>query len=109
MQPEKRFKVGACSASVFVNEIETVNGKTTLKTVNLQRTYKDKNGEFQHTTSFTVNDIPKAVLALNKAFDTHSSTSTRRWPTIGTRKTSSTGRRKSQVSLSTSLNLDYRK
>lgn len=40
-----------------------------MKSVSLQRAYKDKNGNFQHTTSFKDNDIPKAVLALWKAYD----------------------------------------
>lgn len=68
-QPEKRFKVGACTASVFVNEINTQNGKASIKSVNLQRVYKDKEGNFQHATSFGANDIPKAVLALSKAYE----------------------------------------
>ncbi len=68
-QPEKGFKVGGCTASVFVNEINTGNGKATVKSVNLQRAYKDKEGNFQHATSFKANDIPKAVLALLKAYD----------------------------------------
>ena len=37
--------------------------------VSLQRAYKDKEGKFQHTTSFKANDIPKAILALSKAYD----------------------------------------
>ena len=66
-QPEKKFKVGACSAAVFANQVNTADGKAVVKNVVLQRTYRDNNGDFQHTTSFRVNDIPKAVLALNKA------------------------------------------
>ena len=69
MQPEKRFKVGACTASIFSNEVNTADGKKDLKSVSLQRTYKDKDGSFKHTTSFKVNDIPKAVLALSKAYE----------------------------------------
>lgn len=68
-QPEKRFKVGACSASVFANQVNSANGPGVMKSVALQRTYKDKEGNFQHTTSFNANDIPKAVLALIKAYD----------------------------------------
>ena len=68
-QPEKRFKCGACSASVFVNEVKTAEGMLPLKSVSLQRTYKDKDGNFQHATSFGANDIPKGVLALTKAYD----------------------------------------
>ena len=68
-KPEKKIKVGAVTASVFANEIDGKNGKAVVKSVSLQRTYKDKNGEFQHTTSFGPNDIPKAVLALSKAYE----------------------------------------
>ncbi len=68
-QPEKRFKVGACTASIFVNEVSTGNGKTTMKNVSLQKAYKDKDGQFQHSTSFRANDIPKAILALSKAYE----------------------------------------
>ena len=68
-QPEKKFTVGACSAAVFANEVKTTNGTTVMKNVVLQRTYRDNNGDFQHTTSFRVNDVPRAVLALNKAYD----------------------------------------
>ena len=49
--------------------MNTADGKAVVKNVVLQRTYRDNNGDFQHTTSFRVNDIPKAVLALSKAYD----------------------------------------
>ncbi len=68
-QPEKRFKVGACVASVFSNEVDTSDGKIDVKSVSLQRIYKDKDGTFKHTASFKANDIPKAVLALTKAYE----------------------------------------
>lgn len=68
-QPEKRFKVGACTASVFVNEVLGRNGTGILKSVSLQRAYRDKEGDFQHTASFKANDIPKAILALSKAYE----------------------------------------
>ncbi len=66
---EKRIQVGACSASVFVNEVETSNGKASIKNVVLQRTYKDGNGDFQNANSFGINEIPKAILALRKAYE----------------------------------------
>ena len=68
-QPEKRFKVGACMASVFVDLVDTASGKAAIKSVSLQRIYKDKEGNFQHTTSFGINDIPKAMLVLSKAYE----------------------------------------
>ena len=68
-QPEKRFKAGACTASIFVNEVGTKDGKVAVKSVSLQRTYKDKEGNFQNTGSLRANDIPKALLALSKAYE----------------------------------------
>jgi len=61
--------VGSCTASIFQNEIKTENGPATVKSVSLQRTYKDKDDEFKHTSSFRVNDIPKAILTLNMAYE----------------------------------------
>ena len=68
-QPEKKFKVGACSASVFVNQANTKNGNVVTKSVSLQRTYKDKDGNWQHASSFREHDIPKAMLALQHAYE----------------------------------------
>ena len=56
-QPEKKFKCGACSASVFVNQVKTADGMVPMKSVSLQRAYKDKDGNFStrrasRTTTF---------------------------------------------------------
>lgn len=68
-QPEKRFKAGAVTASVFANEVKSGEGTATLKSVALQRAYMGKDGKFQNTTSFKADDIPKAILALSKAYE----------------------------------------
>ena len=52
MKPEKVFRVGSVSASVFVNKIDTENGKREIRNVNLQRRYKDGDGEWQSSSSF---------------------------------------------------------
>ena len=45
-------------------------GKTkNFYTVSIQRIYKD-NGDWKRTTSINVNDIPKAIFALQKAYET---------------------------------------
>ena len=68
-QPEKNFKQGCCSASVFVNEISR-NGKTMeVKNVVLQRSYKDRNNKWQSTNSFGANELPKVIVAATKAYD----------------------------------------
>lgn len=69
MQPEKTFRQGAVSASVFANGISK-NGKSfDVHKVSLQRAYKDKSGQWQNTASLGTNDIPKAVIALTRAYD----------------------------------------
>ena len=52
------------SASVFVNEVETDSGKRKLRNVNLQRRYKDDEGEWQSSSSFGLADLPQALEVL---------------------------------------------
>ncbi len=66
-QPEKKFVAGPVSAAVWVNK--TQSGDGVFRTVTVQRGYKDKNNEWQNTQSLRVNDIPKAVLVLTKAYE----------------------------------------
>ncbi len=68
-QPERTFRHGAVSASVFVNGITRAGRTFDVQKVSLQRTYKDKSGQWQNTSSLGLNDIPKAVLCLTKAYD----------------------------------------
>lgn len=68
-QPEITFRHGCCSASVFENEYERGDRKFTVRTVAFQRRYQDKDGNWQTTNSLKVNDIPKAVLVLQKAYE----------------------------------------
>jgi len=68
-QPEVTFRHGSCSASVFANEVNGSDGPFTARNVAFQRRYQDKEGQWQTSGSLRVNDIPKAVLVLNKAYD----------------------------------------
>ncbi|MFH1648934.1 MAG: hypothetical protein ABIA93_00085 [Candidatus Woesearchaeota archaeon] len=63
--PEKTFKAGAVSAKVWSN----LGAKGEYKTVTLERTYKDKQGNWQNSSSLRVTDIPKAQLVLSKVFE----------------------------------------
>ena len=44
--PEKKFRAGGCTASVFVNQFQTPEGMRTAKNVVLERTYRDKSGTY---------------------------------------------------------------
>ena len=68
--PEMRFSTGAISATVWRNNGMAKDGQETeFNTVSLQRAYTDKSGKWQHTATLRVNDLPKAALVLNKAFE----------------------------------------
>ncbi len=68
-KPETVFKIGAVRASVFQNTIEKNGQSIQLPKVVIEVRYKDKSGQWQGTNSLSINDIPKAVLALQKAFE----------------------------------------
>ncbi len=68
--PEKTFRASPVSASVWANEVKTKDGETKLfRTISLERTYKDKDDQWKKTNSLRVNDLPKAILVLNKAYE----------------------------------------
>ena len=68
-KPEIVFRHGPCSAAVFHNERQGGDQTFSTKTVAFQKRYRDKEGEWQATSSLHVNDIPKALLVLHKAYD----------------------------------------
>ena len=68
-QPEITFRHGSCSASIFLNEYQRGEETFKVRTVVFQRQYRDKNGDWQPSNSLRVNDIPKAILVLNKSYE----------------------------------------
>jgi hypothetical protein len=68
-KPTMKYSCGSVSVAVWDNEIETPNGTRTVQRVTVDRSYKDKDGAWKHTDSFNVNDIPRLMLALQKAFE----------------------------------------
>lgn len=68
--PEKKFSTGGLSATVWENQGKNREGiDVSYRTVSFQRRYMDKNGEWQSTSTLRVNDIPKASLVLQKAYE----------------------------------------
>ena len=65
--PEKRFSTGAVTATIWRNE--TKQGDAEFQTISIQRSFKDKNDKWQHTSNMRVNDLPKAALVLQKAYE----------------------------------------
>lgn len=68
--PEKKFRAGAVSATVWQNRGQRPNGEESeYKTISIERSYTDKDGKWQSTNSLRVNDLPKARLVLQKAYE----------------------------------------
>ena len=68
--PEKKFSTGVITATVWQNAGKGRNGEIVgYRTVSLQRRYKDRNGVWQTANSLRVNDLPKASLVLQKAYE----------------------------------------
>ena len=62
-KPEKTFRIGSCSASVFVNDAA---GGRQFRSVSLQRRYK-QGDKWKSSTSFTLSDLPSAMAVLQLA------------------------------------------
>jgi len=68
--PEKKFSTGGLTATVWENQGKNREGiDVSYRTVSFQRRYMDKKGEWQSTSTLRVNDIPKASLVLQKAYE----------------------------------------
>jgi hypothetical protein len=68
--PGKKYRAGAISATVWKNKGQRANGEETeYKTVSIERCYTDKEGNWQTTNSLRTNDLPKAVVVLQKAYE----------------------------------------
>ena len=64
-KPEKTFRVGAISASVFVNKTKD---RGSFRTVTLERRYKDGK-QWKSSSSFSLKDVPVAIAVLQMAMN----------------------------------------
>jgi hypothetical protein len=68
--PEKKFRAGAISVTVWKNKGQGREGESVeYQTISIDRNYKDKEGEWKSTNSLRVNDLPKASVVLQKAYE----------------------------------------
>ena len=70
-KPKKRFSTGAISATIWENQgiSRNAGAPVSFNTVSLQRRYKDKEGVWKSTNTLRLNDLPKAVLVMQKAYE----------------------------------------
>ena len=69
--PEKRFSTGVISATVWKNSATSKRDgkKIDFRTITLQRRYADKDGTWKSTNSLRINDLPRAGVVLQKAYE----------------------------------------
>ena len=68
-RPEVSFKVGAVRAAIFRNDMIRGGQTISIGKVVLEVRYRDKSGEWKSTHSMSANEVPKAILALQKAYE----------------------------------------
>jgi hypothetical protein len=67
--PEKKFKAGAVTATVWKNDRQRATGETfSYHTISLDRRYKDQAGKWKTASSLRLQDLPKAALVLQEAY-----------------------------------------
>jgi len=68
-KPVHKFQAGQVSVALWENTMTTKNGdEVPVLKATLQRRYKDKEGNWQTSTSFSRNELPLAIYCLSKAF-----------------------------------------
>ncbi len=68
--PEKKYRAGAVSATIWLNKGHQPNGEESeYRTIAIERSYTDREGKWQSTNTLRLNDLPKAQLVLNKAYE----------------------------------------
>ncbi|MBN1489908.1 MAG: hypothetical protein JXA69_08325 [Phycisphaerae bacterium] len=69
MAPLKKFSAGSISCAIWENPT-TVNGqKVNILKATVERRYKDSDGQWKSSGSFSRNEIPLVQYVLGKAFE----------------------------------------
>ncbi len=68
-KPETVFKAGSVRASIFVNTIDRDGQTIPIRKVVIEVRYRDKSGQWQGTNSLSLNEVPKAITALQQAYE----------------------------------------
>ncbi len=65
-QPDRKFRCGGIVASVWVNN----TGESGLRAkIQLLCHYQTNDGQWQSTTSFNINDLPKVMTVTRRAYE----------------------------------------
>lgn len=59
--PIRTFREGDCSASLWSREVTLKDGKRVFFSVTLERSYKDRDGQFRYTKTFDPDSLPRVA------------------------------------------------
>jgi hypothetical protein len=68
-RPVAKFRAGQVSAAIWENEITANGRKMTMLKATVERRFKDKDGQWKSSNSFSRNEIPLAIYCLQKSFE----------------------------------------
>lgn len=68
-KPLSRFKAGHVSAALWENQVQVKGKAVTMLKATVQCRYKDKDGDWKSSQSFSRNEIPLAIYCLQQAFE----------------------------------------
>ena len=67
--PVAKLRAGQVSSALWENQIQVKGAAVTILKATVQRRYKDRDGNWQSSSSFSRNEIPLAIHCLRKAFE----------------------------------------
>ncbi|MBC8288794.1 MAG: hypothetical protein H8E37_00600 [Planctomycetes bacterium] len=65
-RPEKVFRIGFVSASVFAHKVDSEEGTRTIRSVSIQKRYRDGE-DVKYTSSFNLAELPLALRVIELA------------------------------------------
>ncbi len=68
MAPIKKFRAGSISCALWENEATVEGRKIDILKATVERRYKDRDGAWKSTGSFSRNEIPLVIYCLTQAF-----------------------------------------
>ena len=68
-KPRQKFQAGQVSCAVWENEIEVNGEPRTMLKATVSRHYKDREGNWKTSQSFSMNEVPKAIFVLFQAYE----------------------------------------
>ena len=66
-RPEKKFKCGPISASLWAEDKTMENGVVKFYSINITKAYKDGDN-WKNTNNFNAEDLPKVALVADEAY-----------------------------------------